>query len=94
MPEQDDVYTQDEDQRRERELEREDLQRVMWTEWGRRFVYRHLSRAGVYRLSYNGNVNDTVFNEGQRNMGLMLISELLEVCPNEYRKMLTENSGR
>ena len=66
-----------------------DLLWVMSSPEGRRFVWRILEGAGLYRLSYTGN-SETFFNEGQRNIGLKLLSELQKVSPDEYVKMTQE----
>lgn len=66
-----------------------DLLWVMSSPEGRRFIWRILEGAGLYKLSYTGN-SETFFNEGQRNIGLKLLSELQKVTPNEYVKMTQE----
>lgn len=78
---------------KERELELDQLKTVMSTSSGRRVMHRLLEKAGVYRLSYAGSTNDTMFNEGQRNQGLFLLSELMEASPALYFEMLTENTN-
>lgn len=79
----------------EREQEREDLGRVMDTKWGRRFIWRQLEKAGVFRSSFAGEATHaTSFNEGQRNAGLKLFADLIEWCPGLYAKMQAENVER
>ena len=75
--------------KRKREQDAVDLFAVMSTHEGRRFVWRILESAGLYRLSYTGN-SETFFNEGQRNVGLKLLSELQKVTPEEYLRMTQE----
>lgn len=53
-------------------------------------MWRVLEMAGVYRSSFTGN-STTFFNEGMRNIGLMLISEIHAVAPEGYAQMLKEN---
>lgn len=62
----------------------------MSTPSGRRFVWRQLQRAGVFRSSFTGN-SQTFFNEGQRNIGLMLLTDVHEFCPEQYIPMLKES---
>lgn len=80
-----------EDERRARRVaEGEDLRRVMSTASGRRFVWGQLERAGVFRSSFTGN-SETFFREGQRNIGLMLLADVNEFCPEQYLTMLMES---
>ena len=75
-----------------RMLELEDIKTVMSTQTGRRVMYRLLEKAGVFRLSYAGSTNDTMFNEGRRNQGLFLTSEIQSACAGSYFEMLKENT--
>lgn len=85
--------TRAEEERLAREKEQNDLRWVMSSKQGRRFMYRLLSEAGLYRLSFNLDNTDplaTAFNEGQRNIGLTRLSEITEACPDRYTEMLAE----
>jgi len=44
----------------------------------------------VNRTSFNNSGSVMAFNEGQRNIGLMLQAEVLEANPDAYMTMLTE----
>ena len=76
-----------EKERRRQEVE--DFKWLMAHKQGRRFVWRLLSEAGVYRSSFTGN-STTFFNEGKRNSGLMLLAEIHELTPEAYGLMLKE----
>lgn len=76
----------------EERTEIEDLKWVMSNKRGRRFVWRLMERTGLYRTSFTGN-STTFFNEGQRNIGLFLVSEIHEACPDQYTLMVKENKG-
>lgn len=70
--------------RREREVN--DLKALMGTPHGRRFIRRQIvDIAGVYRSTYlygpTGRDSDKDFLEGARNVGLQLLSEVQEHCP-------------
>lgn len=56
--------------------ELDDLKFVMGDPRGRRFIHKLLTRSGLYRCSFNGQSNQTIFNEGARNQGLQLLSEV------------------
>lgn len=72
---------------RDRELA--DLKLVMDSLEGRRFVWRLLDKAGVFRTSFTGN-STTFFNEGMRNMGLVVLADVHEACAEQYIQMMTE----
>ena len=49
-----------------------------------------LAFCGVYRTSMTGS-SQTFFNEGQRNVGLMLQDQVLTHAPESYFAMLMES---
>ena len=57
---------------------------------GRRVVWWMLDKAGVNRTSFNNSGSVMAFNEGQRNMGLMLQAQVIELAPEAYMTMLEE----
>lgn len=73
----------------QRRREIDDFKWLMGHEQGRRFMWRLLDKAGVYRSSFTGN-SETFFREGMRNIGLMLIADIHEATPSEYARMLKE----
>ena len=73
--------------------ELEDIVSVMENEAGRRLVWRLLSRAGVFTSSFTGN-STTFFNEGKRDQGLFLLSEIMEGCDELYYVMTRENKDK
>lgn len=75
-----------------RRQEVEDLKWLMGHKQGRRFVTRLLDKAGIYRTSFTGN-SETFFREGQRNMGLFVLMEVMEVAPEQFAKMLEEQKA-
>jgi hypothetical protein len=80
-----------EEERQQREKEQNDLRYVMGSKQGRRFVYRQLSEAGVWRSSFDTDNAVMAFNEGNRNRGLSLLTEILEACADRYTEMLAEH---
>ena len=73
----------------ERKKELEDIRWLMGHKQGRRFVMRLLEKAGIYRTSFTGN-SETFFREGMRNLGLFVLSEVMEVTPDQFALMLKE----
>ena len=82
----------DERQRLAIEQEKDDFKWLMGSKRGRRIVWRLLERTGVFRTSFTGN-SETFFREGQRNVGLMLMAQIHEVCPDQYALMLKEQQN-
>lgn len=58
---------------------------------GRRFVYRLLEEAGIYKTSYTGEAISMAFREGNRNAGLALVDKLLQHCPKRLFEMQREH---
>lgn len=69
--------------------EAEDFKWIMSNKRGRRFVWRLLDKAGVFRSSFTGN-SETFFREGQRNLGLQVLGLIHEHTPETYAQMLSE----
>ena len=74
---------------RSADVDKEDIIWLMSQPRGRRFIWRLLERTGLHRSSFTGN-STTFFNEGQRNVGLLIQAELLEHCATDYVTMLLE----
>lgn len=75
--------------RRGRESEVGHCRAVMDTYSGRAFVNRYIRICGVFEDGFTGN-NTTFYNEGKRSIGLRLLAELDESCPDLYFKMIEE----
>lgn len=67
-----------------------DIRWLMSEERGRRLVWRLLAMTGVYRSSFNSSGSVMAFNEGQRNIGLKLVADIHEACPEQYTRMRKE----
>ena len=92
--EDDDEATARQDRARsDADLEVGDLKWLMSNKRGRRFIYRLLESAGVWRTSFNTNALVMSFNEGARNQGLKLVAQLTEHCPERYNEMIAEHNN-
>lgn len=80
-------------EKRGRELELSDVAFILGSEQGRRFFWRYLTLCHVFETSFTGN-NTTFFNEGERNIGLIMMADLNNSCPETYIKMLQESKRR
>ena len=79
------------DRKLNRDGQIEDFKWIMSDKRGRRFMWRLLEVTGVYRTSFTGN-STTFFNEGMRNVGLIVMNEIHENCPELYETLIKENS--
>lgn len=75
---------------RERQDEIGDFKWLMSQKRGRRVVRRLLEFTGVNRSSFSSSGSQTFFNEGQRNVGLKMMSIINSDCVDEYVLMLKE----
>lgn len=74
-----------------RDQAREDILWVMADKRGRRFVARLLDKAHIGKSSFvAANAMTVSFLEGERNVGLALQTELLDVCPTRFTEMTKE----
>jgi hypothetical protein len=73
-----------------RENEVADIKWVMSSKKGRRLMWRWLGISGVFRLSFDQNAMRMAFNEGNRNLGLQLLTEVMDLCPEMFPVMEKE----
>lgn len=66
-----------------------DMAAVLQTKEGRRFVWRLLDAAGVFRTVMTGN-SWTFFNDGMRSLGLSVYTDLMDACPDRLKEMWNE----
>lgn len=81
-------------QKTAREGELEDLAAMLANPQGRRVMWRLLEACGIFRSSFSAEAGLTAFNEGARNIGLMLLADINEACPQMYVTMLNEARAR
>lgn len=72
--------------------EKDDIKFVMDSEQGRRVVWGLLEKGQVFGTCFNVDPNITAFNEGQRNLALVLFQRVMAYCPDQYLKMAAEAS--
>ena len=85
------------DDEQEKPIEQE-LQNIADFRWlmsdhrGRRFMWRTMGRFRLFEPSIGPTDAVTNYNEGQRNAGLFLLSQINELCPAMYAVMASENA--
>lgn len=72
--------------------EKDDIKFVMDSEQGRRVIWSLLEKGQVFGTCFNVDPNITAFNEGQRNLALVLFQRVMTHCPDQYLKMASEAS--
>lgn len=77
--------------RRTRDRELEDIKKVLSTPEGRRFIWRLMGESGVFRSSFTGPAERTYFNEGQRDIGLLILKEVNNAKPSAFAQMQNES---
>lgn len=68
-----------------------DFQKILKTPEGRRTMWWLLSNCGVFRNSFSANSNQTAYNEGRRDVGLMLLGEVNKADRTVYAQMQNEH---
>ena len=76
-----------------RDAEESDIKWLMSSKRGRRFLWRLLDQAGVFRLSFNTNAMTMSFAEGNRNFGLRTLDMIHTLCPELYPTMVKEQNN-
>lgn len=79
--------------KRGRERELNDICALLSTREGRRFIWRYLGKCGVFTTSFHNSGSVTAYNEGGRNIGLMLLADVNDASPDAYLTMMKENKG-
>jgi hypothetical protein len=74
--------------RRERELN--DIRSLCGRKEGRRFFWRIFKRAHIYETTFTGDALSGAFKEGERNLGLFVLADLMEAAPDRLLEMSRE----
>lgn len=77
-----------------RDQELNDIRELMSFKVNRRVIWRLLEMAGLYRSSFALETPRMAFNEGQRNLGLAVMADIMEACPERYAAMQREAKER
>lgn len=75
-----------------RELEEADLKWLMSSKRGRRIIWRLLSQAGVFQPVFHPTAMIMSYQEGKRNYGLQILTEVNKHCSDLYPTMMKENT--
>jgi hypothetical protein len=61
---------------------------------GRAWVWGLLEACHVFATSHTANALNTAFAEGERNIGLRILNDVMAACPDQYVVMTREANGR
>lgn len=70
-----------------------DIENVMKTEGGRKFIMDHLHYCRVFENIFNKDTSQMSYNVGLRAGGLRLMDRIKEACPHFYLKMIEEDTN-
>jgi len=96
-PRERDKDKQEDDARKKlvRKTEIADIKWLMSSRQGRRIMWRLMAMGRTFQLSFNTNAMTMAFNEGNRNLGLQLLDEVMKLCPELFPVMEKEqHDGR
>lgn len=79
------------EEKREHQEALNDIIQVMKLPAGRRWIWRILETSRVFGSVYSADANTTYFREGQRNLGLLLMGQLIEANPALFLQMQSEH---
>jgi len=65
---------------------------IMSTQTGRDWMHDLLGSCHCFSTSFTGEALSMAFKEGERNIGNMLISDIMKAAPKEFILMLEEHS--
>lgn len=84
------------DRRAQRRYRRhlDDIREIVSSPKGRRVLYRLLDESRITAASFvAGQPDVTNFNEGKRDIGIWLLTDLMKASPDAYAQMVREKSS-
>lgn len=77
------------------ERERMDFTRqMMSTTQGRSWASSFLVRCHIFATSFTPDALATAYAEGERNIGLLVLNDIMQACPDQYILMMRESNER
>lgn len=81
-------------EKRAKQREMNEILTILQTSQGRQYIWRLLEKCGVYQSSFDNSGSRVYFNEGQRNIGLMILADVNDADPDAYVTMMKEAKER
>lgn len=66
------------------------MRTIMGTPLGRKWMFDLLAFCGVGISSFSSDALETAHREGKRTIGLRLMTEIYDACPDRYTEMMKE----
>lgn len=73
---------------------KEIVTQIMASSPGRAWVYDFLSLCHVYTTTFTGEALSSAFSAGEQNVGLRLLADIMQACPQYYLEMMREANDR
>ena len=73
---------------------REIISGIMSVASGRAWVLDLLELCHIFSTSFQSNALQMAFAEGERNVGLRLLNDVMSSCPDQYVEMMRERNAR
>ena len=61
---------------------------------GRAWMHDWLQSCNIFATTFTGNALQSAFNEGRRSIGLRMLAEIMQACPDQYVQMMREENER
>jgi hypothetical protein len=61
---------------------------------GRRWILEVLELCHIFRTTFSGEALTSAFAEGERNVGLRILGDVISSCPDQYIQMMREKNAR
>jgi hypothetical protein len=72
----------------------ETVRGIMDTSSGRAWMLSVLNRCHIFSASFNTNALSMAFSEGERNVGLQFLKDIMAAAPDMYTVMMREDNER
>src|SRR5262245_7475991 len=89
-----DVRRAEKDAKLAEQQRRETITQIMDSIPGRRWMLEKLEECHVFRTSFHREPTAMAFAEGQRDIGLKLLNDIMVSCPDHYILMMRESNER
>ena len=71
-----------------------EIRTQMSTPVSRSYMLERLERSHVFQSCFHTNALTMAFMEGERNIGLQLLNDIMVACPQRYVEMMNERNAR
>jgi len=70
------------------------IRQIMGTTYGREWIWAKLEGAHIFQSSFADNALRMAFLEGERNLGIGLLNDVMRFCPDEFILAMREANER